>query len=140
MRYDELTDLLQRELPQLTDGIEQARRDAEPDSPGPHVVYGDVLVPYLKSCLDAEDRALTLEKIFGLVERLAASESTPIREVVMFSILEGLVNDPKRLARARTWMGKETNQLLLDTKESIRQIEQTQSAALRSRKTPDSTE
>lgn len=64
----------------------------EGDETGAHVVYGDVLKPYLlQSIQERHDK--TMKKILGFLEGLLKINDKSINEVVAFSVLEGIITN-----------------------------------------------
>ena len=63
IRWENLSAVLIECLPELKDEYEQELRDWMPDSPGAHVVYGDLLNPYLDHLLALGDD-VSLERVF----------------------------------------------------------------------------
>jgi hypothetical protein len=75
---------------------------------GPHVIYGDVLNPYLVQLLDApEDPGNTdiLRRVFDFLERLLANSDPDFADVARTTVAEELEADSNRLQRARPFMG-----------------------------------
>ncbi len=74
---------------------------------GPHVVYGDVLNPYLSHLLarGTSDNDATLRRVFGFLEEMLAHPDPEYGEVVRTTVGEHLESDPDLLARARVFMG-----------------------------------
>lgn len=74
---------------------------------GPHVIYGDVLNPYLTDLLQAGDDPTAEEalgRIFVFLERMLGDPDPDFSEVVTITVAEHLESDPE-LERARLFMG-----------------------------------
>lgn len=71
MKYEELNNVLPLYFPNLKQLI-----DSEMDTyrPGPHVLYGNILNPYVKMILEHEDDQAALKQIFSFYVELAISE------------------------------------------------------------------
>lgn len=54
VRPEELNLLLMRRFPALIDGYLSVKRLWGGDEPGPHIVYGDVFVPFIRTALAEE--------------------------------------------------------------------------------------
>ncbi len=81
------------------------------ERPGPHIVYEDVLCPWLEVLLENpyqyED---ILRRVFDFLESLALTGSQGIRDVVGASVCEPLAA-AGALDRARSFMGPATSKL-----------------------------
>jgi hypothetical protein len=111
VKYTDLNGLLVRRLPELSDKYWELRKLWEGDEPGPHVVYGDLLAPYVVELLETSGDAGALERAFALMEELATAALGEIRDVVGASVLEAVIQNP--VARERAWplMGPVTGQM-----------------------------
>jgi hypothetical protein len=109
--YDQLNDVLIEVVPELGESYRALRNEWVGETPGPHVVYGDMLNPFIVEMLSApvENHAL-LVRVFGLLERLASHPDVKVQEVVQMTVCERLGQEPL-LATARTFMGPSTLQL-----------------------------
>jgi hypothetical protein len=104
------SELIER-IPELFAGYAELRAMWDGDEPGPHVVYEDLLVPYLARLLRAEDSEVGLLRIFALLEDMARSNDQSIRDVLGASVLEGLHECESVRAQAAAYMGPLTRQL-----------------------------
>lgn len=75
--------------------------------PGAHIVFGDLLDPYLISLLEANARP-QIERIFAFLEELANHEDIRVQEVVAVTVCERLGDKAEWLTLARQYMGKKT--------------------------------
>ena len=73
--------------------------------PGPHVIYGEVLNPYLVSLLESGSEWVQLRRVFDFLEHLATSEDKRVVDVVNATVLEYIHKDAKWVERARGYMG-----------------------------------
>ena len=93
-------------------------RDWGGELPGPHVVFGDVLNPYLIRLLSASEsadqHAAVLRRIFALLERMARHDDVLVQEVVVATVCERVGSDPAALAAGRRYMGEATRRLSED--------------------------
>jgi hypothetical protein len=61
----------------------------EGDETGSHVVYGDVLTPYLRDCIQ-KDCKQEIQRVCAFLESLLEIDDKYTNEVVYFSVLESL--------------------------------------------------
>jgi hypothetical protein len=115
VRYDNIVPMLISSVPELAKAYEAEARWWGGETPGPHIVYGDVLNPYIDRSLDDRDDA-ALHRVFDLVETLAMSDDVHVQEVVAFTICEHLREDPRRLQLAERYMGVTTLRICHDLK------------------------
>lgn len=76
-----------------------------------HIIYGDVLNPFLISLLESGEKEELLKRIFAFLERLANHEDVRVREVVSVTVCERLGNEKEWIERARKYMGPNTLRL-----------------------------
>ena len=107
IKYDSLVQYLIEAVPELRSHYESWYEEMGEDF-GPHVVYGDVLNPYLLTLLKSEGHEHELQRIFSFLERLASSDNARIREVVEVTVCERLGDHTELLAKARKYMGAAT--------------------------------
>lgn len=119
LTYEMLTRTLVEAVPELGERVETMRREWVGETPGPHVVYGDLLNPYLLQLL-ASPEATTgevapLHRIFALLERLARDGNPRVQEVVSTTVIERLGSDPSLLTIGRRYMGEATRRFSDET-------------------------
>ncbi len=103
MTFDTVVDALLDAFPELRPTHARQTR-AGPE--GAYVVFDDVVYPHLERLLDlgeASDDAL--RRLFTFIERLGMHEDTQLRWLVDETIMARLRSDPRRLERARPFMG-----------------------------------
>jgi hypothetical protein len=103
--YGGLIEELVKEIPEARLPYEREKRWWGKEDPGPHNIYGNVLVPMIKAALKAGGHSELLGRIFSFLERLASSEREEIRDVVTQSVLEPLADDEEDLAGMRPYLG-----------------------------------
>lgn len=108
MRYEDLGDVLIEAVPELGPTYESEVKDWPPGEWGAHLIYGDLLNPYLICLLDRPDQEDVLGRIFALLERLTNQDDVRIQEVVAVTVCERLGSDKARLRRAQKYMGETT--------------------------------
>ena len=110
IRYDNVVEALLEAVPELRPCYEAERRQWDGEIPGPHVIFGDVLNPYLLDLLGSDRHAAKLRQVFQFREQLANHEDVHIQELVAVTICERLGDDSKILHKARKYMGARTRQ------------------------------
>lgn len=110
IRYDNVVEALVEAVPELRPCYEAERRQWGTEPPGPHVIFGDVLNPYLLDLLGTGRHGTKLHQVFQFLEQLANQKDVHIQELVAVTICERLGDDPQILHKARTYMGARTRQ------------------------------
>src|SRR5215813_10256224 len=111
IHYDNVVGALLEAVPELRAGYEAECHQWGDEPLGPHVIFGDVLNPYLLDFLGAARPDAKLRRVFQFLERLANHEDIHISEMVAVTGCERLGDDPKILHRAHKYMGARTRQL-----------------------------
>jgi len=115
-RYDDVVSELLRALPELSGSYESERQWWGAEVPSPHIVFGNVLNPYVDRLLDKADE-VSLGRVFSFLERLAIASDARTQEVVAVTVCEHLVAHPERLDLARRFMGPSTLTISLEVQE-----------------------
>lgn len=108
LTYSTLADRLLEVVPELRDAYNETLEWWAPDKPGPHIVYGDLLNPYLVNLLEGHGDPDALRRIFGLLEEIIGDPNEPIRSVAAASVLEYLWSEKRWREEAWNWMGPKT--------------------------------
>lgn len=66
------------------------------EEPGPHVVYGDVLVPFIRATLAPSAPDSQLAVVMEFLEELSAIADADILDVIVTSVLEPLLDEEDR--------------------------------------------
>lgn len=106
-KYGRINAALVLAVPELRERY-QAEVKGWGEEMGPHVIYGDVLNPYLAQLLDAPKDQITdnqLRRVFAFLEELLAHPDPEFADVARTTVAEDLEGDPIRLERARHYMG-----------------------------------
>jgi hypothetical protein len=103
--------LLAARIPALRAELDGLAREWGKELPGAHIVYGDVVVPYLRRLLQSSEASAEVAAVFALLEELLAREEQPLTDLVGASVLEGLNDDKAILSEARRHMGPRTLRL-----------------------------
>ncbi len=106
--YANMSERLIEAVPELRLKYESQLNWWGDEKPGRHIVYGDLLNPYLISLLEENGQKDVLGRIFALLEALSQHEDILVREVVAVTVLETLVGHRDIWEKARKLMGKET--------------------------------
>ena len=89
MTSRELNYMLIQWIPEIAEAYEKEIEWQEGDETGSHIIFGDVLVPYIiKLVEDQEGEAL--KKIFDFIENLLSLDDEYAEEVVALSVIESL--------------------------------------------------
>jgi hypothetical protein len=74
---------------------------------GPHIIYNEILNPYLTRLLESDDEAseVDLRRVFGVLEELLVGDDTYAADAVATTVGEYLESDRELLQRARLFMG-----------------------------------
>lgn len=109
--WEKLGEKLPEAVPELAKKYDEMLKDWAPERPGAHVIYGDLLNPYLLSLLEVGEQDDQVRRIFRFIERLAGDPDPRVREVVQVTICERLGDNPKALDAAKSYMGDHTRRL-----------------------------
>lgn len=80
-------------------------------NPGPHVLYENVLNPYVKELLDNEENDEALQRIFKFYEDLAQSNDQEVKNLLQVTLLEVLWDDSIIYGKAYKYMLPATRQI-----------------------------
>lgn len=117
--YANLSQKLIEIVPELWPQYRKELESWGDEVPGPHIIYADVLTPYLMALLKSEPNSEIEEvftRIFAFLETLANHKDVHISEVVGVSVLEPLYG-AGLLERARHYMGPATLQMSREIEE-----------------------
>ena len=92
MTSTELNLKLIESLPEIRNIYNEEISWQDGDETGSHVVYADVLVPFIKEQMAARNESMII-KIFDFIENLLESNDEYANEVVALSVLESLIFD-----------------------------------------------
>lgn len=113
LEYEQLPDRLVQDVPELAAPYEEYLRWLNGGQPLPHIVFGDLLNPYLISLLSANGDSTRLGPVFRLLEELSAHEDHRVRGVAAFTVFERLIGEGL-LGRAWRYMGDASRGLAFD--------------------------
>jgi hypothetical protein len=110
IHYANVAEAPVKAVPDLRAHYEEELRWWGDEKPGPHIIFGDVLNPYLIDLLDSGHHEDKLRQVFQFLELLAKHDDVHIQELVAVTVCERLGNRPEHLKRARKFMGPRTRQ------------------------------
>jgi hypothetical protein len=111
LSYNALNDELAKRVPELANAVARLRQQWD-DEPGPHVVFGDLLVPYLEKAARAQARPPGVAAALELLEDMITTfDDDEIRNVAGASVLEPLSGNPEAWSALRPLMGPHTCRL-----------------------------
>ena len=119
MKYDELVSELLDSVPELNKRFINEMDWTSTSKSLPHIVFGDVLNPFLLEELSNTNNIKLLNRIFIFLETMALSEDKNIRDVLTDTVLERLGDDKEILKKARVLMGNETLKLSHDVEKHL---------------------
>ena len=118
MEAKELNRLLIDRFPELEKKYHDEVDWQEGNETGSHVVYGDVLAPYLEAAV-AQNKQEVLKKMFVFVEDILCQNEDYSDEVIMFSVLERILYDKEQVQNCRKYFGKRTEKGIRETQQQV---------------------
>ena len=112
LTYSDLSKRLLEAVPELRIPYEQQLKISSGEDPGPHIVFGDVLAPYLVFLLESGQREDIVRRIFEFLEELAVHPDIHVQEVIAQAVVERLAEDKALLSAARKYIGPRTLQFV----------------------------
>lgn len=112
LTYSTLVARLLDIVPELQPAYEAEKQFWDEEKPGAHIIFGDILTPYLISLLEKNSDPQALYRVFTLLEEMATHIDSRIQEVVAFSVCERLADHPRWVEAAEVYIGPKTRELL----------------------------
>lgn len=109
MKAADINRLLLNRFPERLDQYLSIKRLWGGEEPGPHVVYGDILVPLLQAVLN-NGSPREQARLHGFLEELARNQHGDVQDLLVTSVLEPFIGSPGQ-DRLRDLMGPQTKQL-----------------------------
>lgn len=103
--YENLSRRLVEEVPELEDAYRKELEWWGEETPGPHIIYGDVLTPYIIRLLESGDDPGALRRAFDLLERMIADEDLEVGAVAVVTVLERLQDSDEWLKLLKPYAG-----------------------------------
>lgn len=110
MRADTLLNELLENIPELKPMYDKEMEWWE-EFPGNHIVFGDLIMPFLIDLINSEINSNIVERIFRFFEGMAISQDKDVQNVLVVTILESLGDSKEILSKTREYMGDETLKL-----------------------------
>ena len=82
-------------FPDLQDAYVREFKSRRDEEPGPHTVYGELLLPLIRNLLESRDQPHMLKKAFNLLEAMCGDKDVKVQEVAAVTVLEGLEWNPE---------------------------------------------
>ena len=117
LHYDQLGAMLVREMPELGNLYGRELEWWGEETPGPHVVYGDVLTPYIIQLLESGEDAEAIKRAFGLLERLIADRDVEIQAGAVVTVLDRLVGNAEWMRLMKPYLGRLARRAVRDLTE-----------------------
>ena len=111
MEKKQLNTLLISTFPELEKEYYEEVDWQEGDETGSHIVYGDVLAPYIEKNIMQQNDA-EIKTVFAFVEKILLRNETYSDEVIMFSVLERLLSDKEKFEYCKKHFGKCTEKII----------------------------
>ena len=110
IQYAHVAEALIEAVPNLRQRYVEERCWWEEEKPGPHIIFGDLLNPYLIDLLEADGKNKKRRQVFQFLECLAKHDDVRIQELVAITVCERLGKQRDHLKKAYTFMGTRTRQ------------------------------
>lgn len=106
--YETVSDLLVKELPELSAAYAELLKDWNGEQPGPCIVYEAILNPFIDEKLQEGDHEASV-RTFHFIESLLLCPDVRVADMASVEICEHIVFSDKSIwNRARPFMGKAT--------------------------------
>jgi len=107
-----ITEIFLDEIPEIREKYYKYYKAELHDNAGQYVIWGVVLQPCIMELIsDFDNNRDTLKRVFNFFEKMVTSNEEEIKEILMYSVLETLGDNPDVLIRVIPLMGKNTRQL-----------------------------
>jgi len=105
LRYEDLTVKLIGEFPELEQAYQRELEWWGSETPGQHIIYGDLFTPHIVGLLQCGDDPAAIARAFSLLEQMIASDDVRVQEVAVVTVLEGLEGNPTWFRLAKPHLG-----------------------------------
>jgi len=109
MRYEDTSAALLEAVPEARDPYAQLKDEWTGESPGPTIVFEDVLKPLLVS-MTAKSPPEDLKRVFHFLEALAKDPDSRVNDLVAYALYD-LVHDSGASRKAKRYMGSATRKI-----------------------------
>lgn len=120
MTAEKLNKTLLSLLPEIKSSYIQETEWQEGDSTGSHIVFGDVLTPFIIDCFTKQNDIM-LKKCFDVIEKILSFNNDYANEVITLSVLESLFYGLPNGCDPKLYMGEKTKSIF---KQIMRQTDQ----------------
>jgi len=111
LTYECLSALVSERCPALREAVEKEERWWGEETPPPHVLFEDVVLPYLRESTELRGRTAVAELV-ALLEEMAEHADPRVPDVVRVSVLEPLATMPESLEQLRPALGPAVTAIL----------------------------
>ena len=111
MKNQELNRMIPIYFPNLESKYLEEINWQEGDDTGSHIIYGDVLTPYIVQCIENENKN-EIKKIFNFIEELLNLNDEYAEEVVTLSIFESILYLFENHKEVINMVGKKSTKIL----------------------------
>jgi len=119
LTYEKLDTELLMVLPELRERYKEESRWWKGEHPGQHIIFGDLLNPFLIVLLERGGDHALLKRAFAFLEKMAKSQDIRVVNVVAVTVCERLGDNPTWLAKARNYMGPCTTRLSIEVEKGL---------------------
>ena len=115
LRFEDLGAKLIETIPELEDAYRERLQWWGEETPGAHIIYGDVLTPHIIRLLESGgDDVEAITTAFGLLEALISDEDVRVQEVAVVTVLERLQGNPEWVRLMKPHVGPLARQAVRD--------------------------
>jgi hypothetical protein len=107
LRYECLGEALIESFPELRGAYEVEMAWWGQEKAGAHVLYGNLLNPFIEKAIADYDEAV-LKRIGHHLDLLAANQDLKIQEVMAFSVIEHFIADSFMLSILKSFLGSKS--------------------------------
>ena len=119
LHYNDLGAWLIQEVPELEDAYRRELGWWGKEKPGPHVIFGDVLTPYIIRLLECGDNPEAIKKALGMLETLIADEDIEVQAVAVVTVLDRLVGNAEWMRLMKPYLGPLARRAVQDLTEGL---------------------
>ncbi len=112
LAYEDLAEALVQAVPELRIPYETEKKYWRGEKPPQHVVFGNIVPPFLASELQGGERKDVLHRAFSFFEAMADDPDQLVREVVQQEVLASLCGSSAWKARAKRFIGPRSTALM----------------------------
>ena len=117
MKSCDLNQKLLEYLPEIEGPYNEEVSWQEGNNTGSHIVFEDVLTPYIRKCAEKKD-SVVLQKSFSAIEKILSLNDEYAEEVVQLSVLESILFSEKEImCETEKYMENKTKKKFAELKE-----------------------